>query len=262
MADRVLKIEKNPYSGYLDKIVVREIPHVLIAFKTSFAMKIWNRPTINSNTGWLISKNGKLTRNVDEALVFNLEEVLWIEENNGKVIDEHHSWAFDHHIQFYKDSLWIRVEPLSKAQKFLDSHPLPRKSIGKMVRLDVYNKYGGRCAYCGCELEIGEMQVDHFIAHMSHGGEDTLDNYYPACSICNRIKRDGTIDEFKQGIRHCGEIHRKRKKPIMADSDKIAIKYDLTKEDHEITFFYEKYESEPKIDVKKVEVQIKNEKED
>jgi hypothetical protein len=87
------------------------------------------------------------------------------------------------------------------------------------------------------------MQVDHLIAHTGQGGEDTLDNYMPACPTCNRVKSNWSIDKFKESIRHCGKVHRKRKKPAMYDSDVIAIKYGLEKEDHEITLFYERGET-------------------
>ncbi len=31
----------------------------------------------------------------------------------------------------------------------------------KAKRFQVYNKYGGRCAYCGKKIEYKDMQVDH-----------------------------------------------------------------------------------------------------
>ena len=36
-----------------------------------------------------------------------------------------------------------------------------RKPIPKKVREQIYEKYYGHCAYCGCEIEYKEMQVDH-----------------------------------------------------------------------------------------------------
>ena len=40
-----------------------------------------------------------------------------------------------------------------------------RKRSTKADRLQVFNKYGGHCSYCGREMEINEMQVDHLIPH-------------------------------------------------------------------------------------------------
>ena len=35
------------------------------------------------------------------------------------------------------------------------------KAIPKKKRLAVYEKFNHRCAYCGCELDYKDMQVDH-----------------------------------------------------------------------------------------------------
>lgn len=31
----------------------------------------------------------------------------------------------------------------------------------KDIRKQIYDKYQGHCAYCGCELEYKDMQIDH-----------------------------------------------------------------------------------------------------
>lgn len=36
-----------------------------------------------------------------------------------------------------------------------------RKKLTKIQRKIVYDKTGGRCAYCGCELEINNFHVDY-----------------------------------------------------------------------------------------------------
>ena len=33
--------------------------------------------------------------------------------------------------------------------------------FSKKTREEVYKKYDGHCAYCGKEIEIKEMQIDH-----------------------------------------------------------------------------------------------------
>ena len=35
------------------------------------------------------------------------------------------------------------------------------KAIPKRIRQQLYEKYNHRCAYCGCNLEYKDMQVDH-----------------------------------------------------------------------------------------------------
>ena len=243
------------------KLVIKDVEYVLTAQKYVIPKdpKQWGQqPRYWDSVGYLIDNQGNLTRDVSSAFVFTHEAIVCVDEREDKRISQH-EWDFIRdkcHIEFSKNGLFITCRKLSEAQSFLDDHPFPRKNISPLVRGNVWAKYNGRCAYCGCDIELEEMQVDHFKAHMGGGGDDSLDNYYPACEVCNRVKSNSSIDGFKERIRHCGEIHRNRKKPIMADSDKIAIKYDLTKEDHEIKFFYETYN--PKIDVKKIKEVLKS----
>ncbi len=55
-----------------------------------------------------------------------------------------------------------------------------RKKLTKEQRMIVYNKFKGHCAYCGCLIDIKNMQTDH-IKSLEHGGADDIDNMYPAC---------------------------------------------------------------------------------
>ena len=52
-----------------------------------------------------------------------------------------------------------------------------RRKLTKDERMAVYEKTNGHCAYCGCELEYKDMQVDHVIPinGWSEQGEDTLE---------------------------------------------------------------------------------------
>lgn len=58
-----------------------------------------------------------------------------------------------------------------------------RKAIPKSIRMTVYQKCNGHCAYCGCNLEYRDMQVDHVIPlnGWSEQGTDTVDNMLPNC---------------------------------------------------------------------------------
>ena len=71
-------------------------------------------------------------------------------------------------------------------------------SISKSRRKRIYNITGGRCYYCGCNIAIDKFHVDHFIPKCK--GEKYKDNSVPACSDCNTIKSDKTIEEFRQEI--------------------------------------------------------------
>lgn len=70
-----------------------------------------------------------------------------------------------------------------------------RRKLTKDERMAVYEKTNGHCAYCGCELEYKDMQVDHVIPinGWSEQGSDTLDNMLPACRSCNHYKSRSTL---------------------------------------------------------------------
>lgn len=66
----------------------------------------------------------------------------------------------------------------------------------KIDREKVWAKYGGRCAYCGCEISIKDMQVDHINPKRS-GGIDDMDNLNPSCRLCNHYKRANKLEVFR-----------------------------------------------------------------
>lgn len=55
-----------------------------------------------------------------------------------------------------------------------------RRKLSKEDRMKVYQKCGGRCAYCGCEIEYKDMQIDH-VKPLRIGGADEINNMLPAC---------------------------------------------------------------------------------
>lgn len=247
--------QEDSWAGRLKRtLYYSKNQYVLTALKYAKIKKTFDPIHIDYSVGWLIDNEGNITRDVSKAFVFECNSIM----DNHEYIDQpKYSRCYEMgntkpHIEFHKNGLFISVFPLSEAQQWLNDHPLPRKGVSKMTRLNVFAKYNGRCAYCGCELELEKMQVDHLVAHKGEGGEDTLDNYMPTCDVCNRKKSNNTLDGFRKTIRHCGEIHRKRKKPIMADSDKLAIKYSLTEQDHEITFYFENYDAESKVNIENI----------
>ena len=69
-----------------------------------------------------------------------------------------------------------------------------RKYINQNVRNQVFKRYEGHCAYCGCELNKDEMVIDHFFpvsrwkrAHREGEVDDVL-NLMPSCKSCNYWK--------------------------------------------------------------------------
>ncbi|MEG1482887.1 MAG: HNH endonuclease signature motif containing protein [Cetobacterium sp.] len=109
-----------------------------------------------------------------------------------------------------------------------------RKTIPKKVRLDVYKMYDGHCAYCGCEIEYKEMQVDH-IQPFYLDGKDIKENYRPTCRMCNFYKSTFSVEVFKEQI---GLITERLEKEFIY---RMAKKYRLIEEkEAEIKFYFEK----------------------
>lgn len=82
--------------------------------------------------------------------------------------------------------------------------------MNKKDREIVFNKFGGRCAYCGCELKKG-WHLDHLDPVrrgynyadklvMAHPHLDTIENAMPACAKCNINKHSESIEQFRISI--------------------------------------------------------------
>jgi len=80
-------------------------------------------------------------------------------------------------------------------------------SFSKETREIVYNKTGGKCAYCGCDLPK-RWQIDHVVPverDLSTGeytgqGTDDIDNLLPCCQSCNIIKSSQPLNSFRSEI--------------------------------------------------------------
>ncbi len=71
--------------------------------------------------------------------------------------------------------------------------------INPKTRQQVHDKYNGHCAYCGKEITIHEMQVDHIVPKV-YKGMNEPGNLNPACVECNRYKSGYTIEEFRTNL--------------------------------------------------------------
>lgn len=95
--------------------------------------------------------------------------------------------------------------------------------LSKKQREKLRMKFGGRCAYCGCELPERGWHADHVEAvhrkleideeerakgrwKLKQTGEsfrpenDTLENMFPACAPCNLFKSVFDLEEFRRQI--------------------------------------------------------------
>lgn len=126
-------------------------------------------------------------------------------------------------------------------------------AISKKDRGIVFNKYGGKCAYCGCELQKGwhvdEVQpvrrnykdewvngkwVRKFVSY-EHPERMCIENQNPACASCNINKHSDTLENFRKAIKgymnYLNEI---------STQFKIAKRYGLiTENDIEVKFYFE-----------------------
>ena len=118
---------------------------------------------------------------------------------------------------------------------------MSRKPIPKKIRQQVYEKCNGHCAYCGCELEYKDMQVDHiesvYLAELRNNEvDDTLSNYMPSCRMCNYYKNTSTIEQFRNKL--TGMLMENVRRPF---DYRLVLKYGLVKEDIKpVVFYFEK----------------------
>lgn len=85
----------------------------------------------------------------------------------------------------------------------------------KKQRELIFNKYGGKCAYCGCELmrswHIDEMEPIRrnkkwdrkkrtwvYDGTCKHPDRLHIDNQMPACASCNINKHSMSLEEFRR----------------------------------------------------------------
>lgn len=89
----------------------------------------------------------------------------------------------------------------------------------KLQREKIHSKYNGRCAYCGAEIHLKDMQVDHiipqyeyaksiesgfripeFLAHLTEVDVNHEDNLNPACRVCNKWKSMHSLEFFRKEL--------------------------------------------------------------
>ena len=86
----------------------------------------------------------------------------------------------------------------------------------KQKREIIFNKYLGRCAYCGDELQKG-WHVDELLpirrnpdGSCLHPERLHIDNQMPACPSCNINKHSMNLEEFRKLIegfrKHLNEV--------------------------------------------------------
>ncbi len=119
--------------------------------------------------------------------------------------------------------------------------------MAKINRQKVYDKCNGHCGYCGKEITIKQMQVDHIVAQWSTlskeksekvgiiKGTDDFSNLMPTCARCNKWKSTWTIEQFRREISL--QVERLNK---YSSAYRLAKDFDLVDENqNEVVFYYE-----------------------
>jgi len=87
----------------------------------------------------------------------------------------------------------------------------------KVDRKQIWSMFGGKCAYCGCDLvnESGKyMQVDHVKAlhrnWFSKGSlfpeNDNQENLFPSCPKCNNYKHTLDVERFRFWVKNTPNV--------------------------------------------------------
>ena len=116
-------------------------------------------------------------------------------------------------------------------------------SLTKKERQEVYEKYDGKCAYCGRELKKG-WHADHIkpverhiiTKKMLRADRDVIENINPCCPSCNIHKHSDDLEEFRRRIEYHIEAMNKR-----STQYKFLKKFGLIEETGEkVVFYFEK----------------------
>lgn len=101
------------------------------------------------------------------------------------------------------------VDPIDKYAHLISagevSYPPIRKKLTKAERQAVYEKYNGHCSYCGNEITIKQMQVDH-LWPISNNGIDSMENWMPSCRKCNNYKTGNPPYSFRKMLEHTPDV--------------------------------------------------------
>ena len=102
------------------------------------------------------------------------------------------------------------------------------------IREKIFAKYHEHCAYCGKQIELKDMQVDH-AKPLKIGGEDEISNYMPSCRSCNHYKATLDVEGFRK---YLSGIHKR----LMRDSVayQVAERFGIVKHiSDDVKFYFE-----------------------
>ena len=115
-------------------------------------------------------------------------------------------------------------------------------ALTKKQRAELRMKFGGCCAYCGCEL--GEKwHADHvkpvirFAGNMLHQERDDISNMVPACHPCNLHKHCSSLEDYRRIISDG------RREFLASGKGKALVRMGLVEmKSDPVVFWFEKYQ--------------------
>lgn len=115
-----------------------------------------------------------------------------------------------------------------------------RKRLTKTERKIVYDKCGGHCAYCGCEIPFKGFNADHVLCLRNYeymdDAIDTVANMLPSCGSCNRYKSTYDLETFRRML---SGIPKRLARDVSTYN--IAVRFGMVEEHHEpIVFYFER----------------------
>ena len=114
-----------------------------------------------------------------------------------------------------------------------------RRKIETKERTEIWQKMKSRCGYCGIEITLKQMQVDHIIPHRN-GGTCNPENLLASCRPCNHRKGTSTVESFREQLENQLDV-------LVRDSAtyRNALRYGQVVEiTNPIVFYFERKESE------------------
>jgi 5-methylcytosine-specific restriction endonuclease McrA len=127
----------------------------------------------------------------------------------------------------------------------------------KKERQFIFDKYDGKCAYCGIELLKG-WHVDHLepivrdfkynkvksrfeqTGRCRNPQNETIENYNPSCASCNIQKNSFTIEQFRNNIKQFVNSLNQ-----YSTQYKFAKRYNLIQEtNNDVVFYFETIENQ------------------
>lgn len=124
----------------------------------------------------------------------------------------------------------------------------------KETRIKVHQKFNGKCAYCGDDIKLRDMQIDHvipkanffmhvannyevpeFLKHLTLQDVNHFYNLFPACRVCNKWKATFHLELFRHEIQ--SQVKRLNER---SSNYRMAKKYGMIEEKNiKIEFYFE-----------------------